>query len=366
MDLQDFVLGLYFVEVTISFELFLFFIFGWRREERLKKLDITSILAVYFLCLGIGRIILIIHDFHLPDIYAPGDSMFTIFWLAGTGISLLGMVAFIYLAEIIIPKNTHYLFTILSCATLVSIFFVPLKTAKDILYAMIPLIFLIGFAFLGYLIRKTYGKVRRNFVFIFIGQLIFGVGQGMNTDWIREWFINEQSFNILPIGQLLIISGLGLIALAFWGLPSLSEIEWHSKIFNLYIITREHGICCLYYPFQEEKAGQMAPQLVSGGVTGILSLVKEMTSSKQNLKEIDHEDIKILFEYGQYITAALLAEEDLNIVRFKLRQFVDEFEKRFQQKFIEWTGSIDEFEPAVELVVQIFEQRKILNRSRKR
>jgi hypothetical protein len=202
------------------------------------------------------------------------------------------------------------------------------------------------------------GKVRQNFIFVFIGFWIFGVGQGFNTDWIREWFINEQAFNIQPIGLICIISGLGLIALAFWRLPSFSELDWHSRMLSLYVITRDHGICCLYYPFQEEKTDQMAPQLVSGGVTGILSLVKEMTSSKEHLKEIDHEDIKILFEYGHYTTTALLAEDDLQIFHYKLRKFVDQFEERYSESFADWTGSISEFETAEELVVRIFEQKR--------
>lgn len=359
MDLQDVILGLYFVEVTITIELFLFFIFGWRREERQKKLDIASILAVYFLCLAIGRIIFIFHDYYLPVIYPLEANIITIFWLAGTGVSLLGMIAFIYLAEIIIPKNTHYLFTILSVVTLVSIFLFPLKIAQGILYGMLPLIFLIGFTFLGYLIRKTIGSVRRNFILVFIGFLIFGVGQGFNTEWIREWFTNERAFDVQPIGLLLIISGLGFIALAFWRLPSFSEIEWHSKMLSLYVITKEHGICCLYYPFREEAEGQMAPQLVSGGVTGISALLKEMISSKQQLKEIDHEDIKILFEYGRYTNTALLVEKDLSIYRYKLRQFVDEFESQFRKFFLDWSGSVIEFESAAEIIARIFEQPKV-------
>ncbi|MHA1651913.1 MAG: hypothetical protein ACTSYB_17130, partial [Candidatus Helarchaeota archaeon] len=290
------------MEVTIELELALFFIFGWRRRERERKFDIVSILSFYFACLGIGRIILIIYDFHLPT----NDYLY----LAGVGISLLGMVFFIYLAEIIIPKNTHYLFTILSVGTLLSIFFVDIPTAKNILYGMIPLIFLIGFVFLGYLIRKTIGSIRQNFVLVFLGQIIFGFGHGFNTDWIREWFLFNVGFNIQPIGLFCVISGLGLIALAFWRLPSFSEIEWHTKIISLYVITNEHGICCIYYPFRKEAESQMAPQLVSGGVSGIISLVKEMTRSKRHLKVIDHEDIKILFEYGLYTTIALLAEED--------------------------------------------------------
>ena len=348
MDLQDLLLGMYFVEVTIELELFLFFILGWRREEREKKRDIASILGLYFLLLAIGRIILIIHDFHFT-----ADPL----WLAGMGVSLLGMISFIVLAEKIIPKNTYYLFTILSCLTLLSIFFVDDQTAKNILYLMLPLLFLIGFVFLGYLIRRTAGSVRYNFTLVFIGQFIIGIGHGFNTDWISGWFSVALGFNIKPIGLSLIIGGLVFMALSFWRLPSFGEIEWHGKMLSLYVITEEHGLCCLYYPFQKEMERRMAPQLISGGVSGILTLVKEMTSSKMHLKEIDHEDIKILFEYGLYSTTVLLVEEDLQVYHYKLRQFVEEFETQFKENLIKWSSEISIFQPALDIVGRIFEQK---------
>ncbi len=362
---MDFVFGLFFVEVTIELELFFFFIFGWRRKKEEGKHNIISLLALYFLCLAIGRIILIFYDYELP---------LEILWVAGSAVSLLGMIFFIFLAENIIPKNTHYLFTILSVATVLSIFFVNLQTAKNILYGMIPFIFLIGFIFLGYLIRKTVGSVRFNFTLIFLGQLLFGFGTGFNTDWISGWFLDELLFNISPIGLTLIIGGLGLIALAFWRLPSFSEIEWHSKMLNLFVITAEHGICCLFHSFQKpieskpaeaepteppivpEKA-PLAPQLISGGVAGIIALVKEMTSSKMHLKSVDHEDVKILFEYGLYSTAVLLAEEDLQIYHDKLKRFMEAFELKFKQNLVDWTGDIHIFKEAAEIVAHVFEQK---------
>jgi hypothetical protein len=346
MDPEDFILGLCFVEVTIELELFVFFILGWRREARKAKFDIITFLGLYFLCLAIGRMILIANDF------PPANNNFL--YLSGVGLSLLGMVFFIHLAEIIIPKNTHHIFTLLSCATLLSIFFVGIPTAKNILYAMLPLIFLIGFIFLGYLIHQTIGSVRTNFILVFIGQWAFGFGQGFNTDLISDWFTYEVGFDIQPIGLILIIGGLGLIAIAFWRLPSFSEIEWHSKMVSLFVITNEHGICCVHFPFRK-YTGKMSPQLVSSGVSGVITIVKEMTSSKKHLKYVDQEDVKLIFEYGLYTTAALLAEEDLEIYHAKLKRFLDEFESEFIQYLINWTGSIQEFEPAMQIITRIFE-----------
>ncbi|HUY01003.1 MAG TPA: hypothetical protein VMV49_15680 [Candidatus Deferrimicrobium sp.] len=354
VDLQDLILGLSFIEVNIEFELFLFFLFGWRRKERKGKRDIVAVLGVYFLLLAIGRILLIIYDFHLA---------YSHLYLIGIAFSLLGMILFIFIAEYIVPFNTHYIFTLLGIGTLISIFFVNIETAKLIMYIMLPIIFIMGFGFLGFLIHRTSGTVRHQFVIILVGQFVYGVGQGFNTDFVQNLFFDAYPlFDIRFVGLSCIVVGLIFIALAFWRLPSFTEIEWHSKMVSLYVITTEHGLCCLHYPFRAQT-GSMAPQLISGGVSGILSLVKEMTSSKMHLKVLDHEDVKILFEYGLYTTTVLLAEADLQIYHDKLKTFVEEFESKFKQYLIKWTGSMIEFGPAAEIVVRIFEQKKEIDKS---
>ena len=340
--------GLFFVEVTIELELFLFFLSRTHGTTDKFQRKLVSILGIYFLLLAVGRGFLIYNDFYPLSL----DSFY---YILGTGVSLLGMVFFIFLAENIIPRNTRYLFTLLSCATLISIFFVDLQMAKNILYVMLPFIFLIGFVFLGYLIRKTGGSVRYNFVLIFFGQLFFGVGQGFNIDWISEWFINEVGFDVQIIGLMTIIGGLGLIALGFWRLPSFSELEWHSKMLQLFVITNTHGICCFHFAFKESQE-EMDSDLISSGVTGIISFIKEITSSKMHLKEVDHEDIQILFEYGKYTITALLAEEPLEVYQDKLKEFVEKFEERFLALLSDWTGSINEFQSATDLLEGIFEQ----------
>ncbi len=347
---MDLIYGLFFVEVTIELELFLFFLAGRRKSIEHSHNRLINILGIYFLFLAIGRAFLIYYDYGtlLPE---------NLFYYLGTAFSLLGLIFFIYLAEIIIPINTHYIFTLLCCATLISIFFVDLDTAKDIQYIMIPFIFLIGFVFLGYLIRKSAGSVRYNFILVFIGQLIFGAGQTLNTDWISNWFLNELSFNIEIYGLIAIIGGLILIALAFWRLPSFTELDWHAKMLQLFVIANKGGICIVHYTFKETSKESVDSDLVSSGVAGIMAFIKEITSSKMHLIEVDHEDIQLLFEYGQYTTTTLLAEDSLQVYHHKLKLFVEKFEQQFEQHLKKWTGSITEFRPAVTLIGKIFEQK---------
>ena len=77
-----------------------------------------------------------------------------------------------------------------------------------------------------------------------------------------------------------------------------------------------------------------------------------------HLKEVDHEDIQILFEYGKYTIHALLAEVPLKVYQEKLKKFVEKFEDRFLALLSDWTGSMNEFQVAIDLVENIFEWKK--------
>ena len=63
---------------------------------------------------------------------------------------------------------------------------------------------------------------------------------------------------------------------------------------------------------------EIEPQLVAGGLTGISGLIQELTQSKTKVKIVEQEEMTLLLEHGKYMTAALVAEENLVILRNKL------------------------------------------------
>lgn len=76
--------------------------------------------------------------------------------------------------------------------------------------------------------------------------------------------------------------------------------------------------------------------------------------SKQQLKTVDHQDVKIIFEYGMYSTVALVASEDLNIYHTKLISLTTRFEQFFQDVLSQWSGEIEVFLPAKRLIETTF------------
>lgn len=94
--------------------------------------------------------------------------------------------------------------------------------------------------------------------------------------------------------------------------------------------------------------------LISSGLTGIQGLLAEMVQSKQRLKVVDHQDVKILFEYGEYSTIALIACENFHIYHFKLSALMQQFENLFQDVLAKWMGETDVFLPVKRLIESIF------------
>ncbi|MHA1232348.1 MAG: hypothetical protein ACTSRP_15490, partial [Candidatus Helarchaeota archaeon] len=129
------------------------------------------------------------------------------------------------------------------------------------------------------------------------------------------------------------------------------ERNWERKIDRLYVIHAHDGVA-IYERALTKK--QMDSQLVSAALMGITGMVKELTASKKKLKAIDHMDKKVIFEYGDKIIGAILAEEDLPIIRKKLREFIYLFEIKYQAQLLGWTGDLSIFKNIDKLTNQVF------------
>ena len=123
--------------------------------------------------------------------------------------------------------------------------------------------------------------------------------------------------------------------------PELSYLFEKAEIQGLYIIY-DDGRGVYNYSFRSDFIQD--PGLVSGMFSAITSFVKEMTKSTETLKKIDHGDITILIEYGKRIFGALFIKgTQSSEVRAPLKEFVQNFEERYQDILKDWTGALTHF-----------------------
>jgi len=95
---------------------------------------------------------------------------------------------------------------------------------------------------------------------------------------------------------------------------------------------------------------EIAPELISGMISAIISFVKETTKSSDYLRLIDHGDIAFILEYGEYIFSSLIADRDSAELRIRLRNFIREFEGKYGNVLKNWDGNLVVFSDIRELV----------------
>ena len=114
---------------------------------------------------------------------------------------------------------------------------------------------------------------------------------------------------------------------------------------------------CLFtqkFTSRSEIANLPNEDLITGGFSGILSLISEITNEEKHLRIIDKEGVKIYFAYGKYVIIALVSTKNLPILSKKLELFVKAFEKKYEQELILFKGKINPFEDATELITKYF------------
>ena len=86
----------------------------------------------------------------------------------------------------------------------------------------------------------------------------------------------------------------------------------------------------------------------------MISLIQELTKSEDRIEVFSQKKKKIIVQYGEYITGALISSKDLNILHQKLKDLLYNYEDIFQDYLKHWTGEIGQFDPGIHLVRRFF------------
>ncbi|MFX1295183.1 MAG: hypothetical protein ACFFD2_10075, partial [Promethearchaeota archaeon] len=92
-----------------------------------------------------------------------------------------------------------------------------------------------------------------------------------------------------------------------------------------------------------EKIDGLEKFIISGGLIGISQIISNLIDSKKHLKFVDHGDVKLLFEYGKFLTNVLIVDEKLEILHEKLKKFTKLIEDLYEDNLRSWDGNINHF-----------------------
>ena len=156
------------------------------------------------------------------------------------------------------------------------------------------------------------------------------------------------------------ISPFILIVILVWIIPlpeilTAKEADWKTSLRNLYAFN--NAVCLFTQNFSSSSESTNLPNedLITGGFSGILSLLSEITNSSQkHLRVIDKEGVKIYFAHGKHVIIALVATKYLPVLFKKLELFTKAFEKKFEEELTNFKGKINPFEDSVDLITKYF------------
>jgi PAS domain S-box-containing protein len=133
--------------------------------------------------------------------------------------------------------------------------------------------------------------------------------------------------------------------------------NWFESLIHIYIITYA-GIPLCDYSFVG-KSSQHDPTLISGGIIGLMTILKEIIQGQKQIRTIDHGDRVLIFETNKTsdIIFALLVKENLSIFKKKLTSFIEEFDKKYDaliNRISESSADMDQWENVGILINEVF------------
>jgi len=349
----SFTLIILYCELTfVSIYIGLVFLFKTKHIKE-SGIELSPFLGLtfFFLFYGVSQIFFVYRSY--VDLEIPHVFVSQILGLGGYLTGFTGIIALVFFSEKVLGKTKYIITIITTGAVLYGLLFIPRR--EDLQFysgILIPTSMLIvGISFFYTFIYKTKGEVRKKLIIGLVFLAGFLVSYLVSLD-IGEFIFRlpYQSLEIISvIGSIITLIGLGIVFLSF---ETFTEIGWQEKIKELFIIA-PNGATLFHYSFIKTTDSQ-DPDLITSGLTGIKELLGEMVQSKQNLKIVDHQDVKIIFEYGTYSTLALITFENLRIYHSKLALLIKEFENLYQDILSNWSGELKVFHPSIHLIEEIF------------
>ncbi len=321
-------------------------------QARGSGVDLSPIFGLTFFVLFFG-IVYICWAYNHYFEFEYGLPVLSIYKL-GILMTYFALIGVVFFSEKIIGK-TKFAFTIFSIGCCIFGIFFTYSEFDLRLFTYITNPITIAFIFISFIYFlkvKTTGEIRKQMslvIICYIGFLLFFI---LDIEGIKNNLPipREITSIISSIGVMITLINLGNIFLRF---ETFTEFGWKEKLKELYIIA-PNGVTLFHHSFKIRERNQDY-DLISSSLTGIESILGEMVESEKKLKILDHQDVQIIFEYGDYITMALIVHENLKIYYPKLISLRIKFEDLFQDVLRNWAGNIEVFRPTTQLVYEYFD-----------
>jgi membrane-associated HD superfamily phosphohydrolase len=170
-------IGFWIIFIIISLVCSLIFFQKYLKSQERNKNQLA--LCLLFLCIGIGRLLLIYFDYFLTELN-PGDYInHILMWKLANLIQLAGVGFLILISEYAVWKGKdYYVFFIgMTITVTIGMFYPEFSTAENIFTTAMFFAVIIPFCWVYLAIKLP--NLRRKILLIFIGFIIYGFGMIM-------------------------------------------------------------------------------------------------------------------------------------------------------------------------------------------
>lgn len=340
---------------TCCFAVSLFFFKKLDRTRHTTK-DLQPFFAMAFLCLcyGIAHIIASWLDYYRWSQDVVNISL----WKSFAVVLMLANGSFVAVHEYVLNK-TKYVLSIFIYSGIIPIMLLndfALENTVLLIWGIPGFLFSLPLYYIVFL-RPTQGLLKKRMILTFFGMLAIGLASVLRSDSLGSIFNFQTYLIIYTIGTILGTIGICLIGFGFSRLSTFSDLNWKTKLRELYII-HDSGLCMFAYSFNRDQKKEDS-DLIAGGFSTIKMFLGEITKSKDSLQQIDYHDFKILLNEGKgSIMTVLIIKGSSTYIPYKLNLFVEEFQNHFGEVLANWKGDSAIFTPTPKIIEEVFEIKK--------
>ncbi|MHA1638333.1 MAG: hypothetical protein ACTSUO_01030 [Candidatus Thorarchaeota archaeon] len=285
--------------------------------------------------------------FMLADFRFPNEPFNTYCVAIGYVALVLALTAFFFAMERILPYNTRYAFTFIGLLSAVTTLIIP-RSLFNILALFSSSVALIGvLLFLRHARKNTTGVVRRNIGLIVMGFLMGWVGFIGRSEFVYD----NLGAPFYVFGITLLLVGILIFGVTLTYSVALDELDWQKQLVALYVI-KKGGILAYHHEFTKDLEADQG--LTAAGISGVQSLLQEITNSEEGLNIVSIGSYEILFAHGSGIITVLIANEPYHMLLDKVEDFNHQFENIFLPLMGKYSSDVSEFTSVRELVESIF------------
>lgn len=336
--------------IFLSIELGITFILKYlEKPKEIRNLQEISY-ASLFISYAITWIFFLIRDF-----YSTTSQYMSIFMSLAHLTIAIGGFFFIFFIEKKIIFFRKYLFSIL---ILLVIFYSLIYIIID--FSLTPRrFFFFWLIFLSFIILylrdltkriKTDIEAKYTFFKFIVGFFSVAFGFMLSSETITEYY----GFEAILLGVIIQLVAIGYLYVLLSFLPPLSEFDWHDKIHSVFLMHKS-GIH-LYSKIFQENSKKVDENLITGLINSIHIMLDEVTNYEGISVIKKGENITIIYP-KKYIIGVLFCSEDLNSLKYLLKNFVEKTEKLYESILSQWNGDLKIFKPVDAICNSIFEKK---------